>query len=111
MIKKGIEAATSLRSAPCSTQLTSLHFSLSVNREVKGDLNVDHQEAMDRIADQTGGNHSGLTYKSGQVRNIYLQSTADQCQSISNVLNCHLLEREGGLVVATVFSLGVMPSV
>ena len=71
---------------------------LSVNREVMGALNVDYQEAMDSIAALTGGNYSGLTYESGQVRNIYVQGTPDQRQTIDDVLSYYVRDREGVLV-------------
>ena len=77
---------------------------LSINREVMGALNVDYQEAMDTIAALTGGNYSGLTYESGQVRNIYVQGTPDQRQSINDVLSYYVRDREGGLVQVSQFA-------
>ena len=77
---------------------------LSINREVMGALNVDYQEAMDSIAALTGGNYSGLTYESGQVRNIYVQGTPDQRQSIDDVLSYYVRDRDGGLVQVSQFA-------
>ena len=77
---------------------------LSINRDVMGALNVDYQEAMDSIAALTGGNYSGLTYESGQVRNIYVQGTPDQHQSINDVLSYYVRNREGGLVQVSQFA-------
>jgi multidrug efflux pump subunit AcrB len=51
---------------------------LNINREVMGALNVDFKEAMDTISALAGYNFSGLTYESGQVRNIYVQGTPNR---------------------------------
>ncbi len=83
---------------------------LSVNREVMGALNVDYQEAMDSIAALTGGNYSGLTYESGQVRNIYVQGTPDQRQTIDDVLSYYVRDREGGLVQVSQFAAAELSS-
>ena len=83
---------------------------LSINREVMGALNVDYQEALESIAALTGGNYSGLTYESGQVRNIYLQGTPDQRQNIDDVLSYYVRDRDGGLVQVSQFASAELSS-
>ena len=77
---------------------------LSVNRDVMGALNVDYQEAMNTISALAGGNYSGLTYESGQVRNIYVQGSADQRQNIDDVLSFYVRSRDGELVQVSQFA-------
>ena len=77
---------------------------LSVNRDVMGALNVDYQEAMNTISALAGGNYSGLTYESGQVRNIYVQGSADQRQNINDVLSFYVRSRDGELVQVSQFA-------
>ena len=77
---------------------------LSIDRDVMGALNVDYQEAMDSITALTGGNFTGLTYESGQVRNVYMQSAPDQRKSIDDVLSYYVRDRDGGLVQVSQFA-------
>jgi len=87
---------------------------LSIDREVMGALNVDYQEAMDTIAVIAGSNYSGLTYESGQVRNIYVQGQADQRKSVEDILDIYVRSRDGGLVQVSQFAsadLSSAPSV
>jgi multidrug efflux pump subunit AcrB len=77
---------------------------LSVNRDVMGALNVDYQEAMNTISALAGGNYSGLTYESGQVRNIYVQGSANQRQNIDDVLSFYVRSRDGELVQVSQFA-------
>ena len=79
-------------------------IALSIDREVMGALNVDYQEAMDTIAVLAGGNYSGLTYESGQVRNIYVQGQADQRKSVEDILEIYVRDRDGGLVQVSQFA-------
>lgn len=77
---------------------------LNINREVMGALNVDFKEAMDTIAALAGNNFSGLTYESGQVRNIYVQGTPNQRQNIEDVLSFYVRSNDGDLVQVSQFA-------
>ena len=83
---------------------------LSIDRDVMGALNVDYQEAMDTIAVLAGGNYSGLTYESGQVRNIYVQGQADQRKSVDDILDIYVRSRDGELVQVSQFASAELSS-
>ena len=88
------------------TQFTpsSPAIGLNINREVMYALNVDFQEAMDTIAALAGNNYSGITYESGQVRNIYVQGTPNQRQNIDDVLSFYVRSKDGDLVQVSQFA-------
>ncbi|MFL0793002.1 MAG: efflux RND transporter permease subunit [Prochlorococcus sp.] len=79
-------------------------FGLKVDREVMGALNIDYQEAMNTISSLAGSKYSGLTYEKGQVRNIYVQSTAEQRSQIDDILSYYVQDREGELVQVAQFA-------
>ena len=79
-------------------------FGLKVNRGVMGALNVDYQEAMDTIATLAGGSYTGLTYENGQVRNVYVQSTAEQRAEVDAILDYYVKSRDGQLVQVSQFA-------
>ncbi|MFL0777631.1 MAG: efflux RND transporter permease subunit [Prochlorococcus sp.] len=83
---------------------------LQVDRDVMGALNVDYQEAMDTIAALAGGNYSGLTYESGQVRNIYLQGSAEQRSTIDDILSYYVTSRDGQMVQVSQFAAAELSS-
>ncbi|WP_413441503.1 efflux RND transporter permease subunit [Synechococcus sp. MIT S1220] len=83
---------------------------LSVNRDVMGALNIDYQEAMDSIAILAGSNYSGITYQSGEVRNIYVQGTAEQRQNIDEILAYYVRSRDGELVQVSQFASAELSS-
>ena len=88
------------------TQFTpsSPAIGLNINREVMGALNVDFKEAMDTISALAGNNFSGLTYESGQVRNIYVQGTPNQRQNIDDILSFYVRSNDGELVQVSQFA-------
>ena len=88
------------------TQFTpsSPAIGLNINRDVMGALNVDFKEAMDTISALAGNNFSGLTYESGQVRNIYVQGTPDQRQNIEDILSFYVRSNDGELVQVSQFA-------
>ena len=88
------------------TQFTpsSPAIGLNINRDVMGALNVDFKEAMDTISALAGNNFSGLTYESGQVRNIYVQGTPDQRQNIEDILSFYVRSNDGELVKLSQFA-------
>ena len=65
-------------------------FGLKIDRSIMGALNVDFQQAMQTIAVLAGGNYSGLTYESGQVRNIYVQADAENRRDLDDVLSYYV---------------------
>ena len=79
-------------------------FGLKVDRAVMGALNVDYKEAMDAIATLAGGTYTGLTYENGQVRNVYVQSGADQRAEVESILNYYVKNRDGDLVQVSQFA-------
>ena len=79
-------------------------FNLKIDRSVIGALNIDYQEAMDTIAILAGSNYSGLTYESGQVRNIYVQSSAEQRSDLDSILDYYVKNRDGDLVQVSQFA-------
>ncbi|WP_115070377.1 efflux RND transporter permease subunit [Synechococcus sp. UW179B] len=88
------------------TQFTpsSPAIGLNINREVMGALNVDFKEAMDTISALAGNNFSGITYESGQVRNIYVQGTPNQRQNIDDILSFYVRSNDGELVQVSQFA-------
>jgi len=88
------------------TQFTpsSPAIGLNINRDVMGALNVDFKEAMDTISALAGNNYSGLTYESGQVRNIYVQGTPNQRQNIDDILSFYVRSNDGELVQVSQFA-------
>ncbi len=79
-------------------------FGLDVDRSIMGALNVDFQEAMNTIAVLAGGNYSGLTYESGQVRNIYVQSQASNRSKLEDILSYYVRNRDGKMVQVSQFA-------
>ena len=88
------------------TQFTpsSPAIGLNINRDVMGALNVDFKEAMDTISALAGNNFSGLTYESGQVRNIYVQGTSNQRENIEDILSFYVRSNDGELVQVSQFA-------
>ncbi|ABM76921.1 efflux RND transporter permease subunit [Prochlorococcus marinus] len=102
-----------IKAGKASSEFSSLYtqfipsapaFGLQVDRAVMGALNVDYQEAMNTIATLAGSNYSGLTYENGQVRNIYVQSSAEQRNDINDILSYYVRSREGELVQVSQFA-------
>jgi len=79
-------------------------FRLKVNRAVMGALNVDYQEAMSTIATLAGGSYTGLTYENGQVRNVYVQSTATERSEVNKILDYYVKSRDDQLVQVSQFA-------
>lgn len=69
-----------------------------------GALNVEYKAAMDSIAALAGSNFSGLTYESGQVRNIYVQGTPEERENIDDILSFYVPSRDGDLVQVSQFA-------
>ena len=83
---------------------------LTVDRDVMAALNVDYKDAMNTISALAGSSFSGLTYESGQVRNIYVQSTPDQRQNIDDILSYYVHDRTGELVQLSQFASAELSS-
>ena len=79
-------------------------FGLKIDRSILGALNVDFQQAMQTIAVLAGGNYSGLTYESGQVRNIYVQSVPEERSQLEDVLSYYVRSRDDKLVQVSEFA-------
>ena len=79
-------------------------FGLNIDRSVMGALNVDYQDAMKTISTLAGGSYTGLTYENGQVRNVYVQSTAEERSAIDNILNYYVKSRDGDLIQVSQFA-------
>ena len=79
-------------------------FGLKIDRGVMGALNIDYQEAMNTISSLAGSHYSGLTYEKGQVRNIYVQSSAEHRSQIEDILSYYVRDREGELVQVSQFA-------
>jgi multidrug efflux pump subunit AcrB len=77
---------------------------LNINRDVMGALNVDYKNAMDTISALAGNRFSGLTFESGQVRNIYVQGTPNQRENIDDILSFYVQSRDGELVQVSQFA-------
>ena len=85
-------------------------FGLKIDRSILGALNVDFQQAMQTIAVLAGGNYSGLTYESGQVRNIYVQAQADGRSGLEDVLSYYVRSRDGAMVQVSEFASSELSS-
>jgi multidrug efflux pump subunit AcrB len=85
-------------------------FGLTIDRDILGTLNVDFQQAMQTIAVLAGGNYSGLTYESGQVRNIYVQSQADGRSNLDDVLSYYVRSKDNKLVQVSEFATADLAS-
>ena len=79
-------------------------FGLTIDRSILGTLNVDFQQAMQTIAVLAGGNYSGLTYESGQVRNIYVQSEPEGRSNLEDVLSYYVRSKDGNMVQVSEFA-------
>jgi HAE1 family hydrophobic/amphiphilic exporter-1 len=79
-------------------------FGLHVDRDLLGALNVDYQQAMDTISALAGGTYTGLTYNNGQVRNIYVQSSALRRADVENILRYQVRSQDGDLVKVSQFA-------
>ncbi len=77
---------------------------LKVDRSIMGALDIDFQQAMNTIAVLAGGNYSGLTYESGQVRNIYVQAQAANRSKLDDVLSFYVRNRQGKMVQVSQFA-------
>ena len=85
-------------------------FGLSIDRSMLGALDVDFQQAMQTIAVLAGGNYSGLTYESGQVRNIYVQAEARGRSSLQDVLSYYVRSRDNRMVQVSEFAQAELTS-
>ena len=85
-------------------------FGLKIDRSILGALNVDFQQAMQTIAVLAGGNYSGLTYESGQVRNIYVQAQPDGRSQLEDVLSYYVRNRDNKLVQVSEFASSELSS-
>ena len=85
-------------------------FGLSINRELMEALDVDYQEAMTTIATLAGSKYTGLTYEAGQVRNVYVQSSAEQRSRIDDILSYYVRARDGSLVQVSQFARNSLSS-
>jgi len=79
-------------------------FGLKIDRSIMGSLNIDFQQAMQTMAVLAGGNYSGLTYESGQVRNIYVQSEASGRSALEDGLSYYVRNRDDKLVQVSEFA-------
>ena len=79
-------------------------FGLSVDRSIMGALDIDFASAMNTISVLAGGNYSGLTYESGQVRNIYVQSQAGNRSKLDDILSYYVRNRQGKMVQVSEFA-------
>jgi multidrug efflux pump subunit AcrB len=85
-------------------------FGLKIDRSILGALNVDFQQAMQTIAVLAGSNYSGLTYESGQVRNIYVQAAAENRKSLEDVLSFYVRSNDDKLVQVSEFATAELTS-
>jgi HAE1 family hydrophobic/amphiphilic exporter-1 len=85
-------------------------FGLKIDRSILGALNVDFQQAMQTIAVLAGSNYSGLTYESGQVRNIYVQAAADNRKSLEDVLGYYVRSNDDKMVQVSEFATAELTS-
>jgi len=79
-------------------------FGLKVDRAIMGALDIDFQEAMNTIAILAGGNYSGLTYESGQVRNIYVQAQSANRSKLEDVLSFYVRNSQNKMVQVSQFA-------
>ncbi|KEF42115.1 MAG: RND transporter [Cyanobium sp. CACIAM 14] len=85
-------------------------FGLKIDRSILGALNVDFQQAMQTIAVLAGSNYSGLTYESGQVRNIYVQADAKDRSSLEDVLGYYVRSKDKKMVQVSEFATADLSS-
>jgi len=85
-------------------------FGLKIDRSILGALNVDFQQAMQTIAVLAGSNYSGLTYESGQVRNIYVQAAAGNRRSLEDVLSYYVRSNDNKMVQVSEFASAELSS-
>ena len=85
-------------------------FGLKIDRSIMGALNVNFQQAMQTIAVLAGSNYSGLTYESGQVRNIYVQAAAENRRSLEDVLSYYVRSNDNKLVQVSEFATADLTS-
>ena len=85
-------------------------FGIKIDRSILGALNVDFQQAMQTISALAGGNYSGLTYESGQVRNIYVQAQAAGRSNLEDILSYYVRNRDGTLVQVSEFASSELSS-
>ena len=101
---KTAEASGDFSSVYTQFNPSSPAIGLSINRDVMGALNVDFKQAMDTISALAGNKFSGLTFESGQVRNIYVQGTPNQRENIDDILSFYVQSRDGELVQVSQFA-------
>ena len=101
---KTAEASGDFSSVYTQFNPSSPAIGLSINRDVMGALNVDFKQAMDTISTLAGNKFSGLTFESGQVRNIYVQGTPNQRENIDDILSFYVQSRDGELVQVSQFA-------
>lgn len=65
---------------------------------------------MKTISTLAGGSYTGLTYENGQVRNVYVQSTAEERSAIDNILNYYVKSRDGDLIQVSQFASAALDS-
>ena len=79
-------------------------FTLNVNRKLMGSLNLDYKQVMDDISTLAGSQYAGLTYEDGQVRDVYVQSVAEQRANIDDILSFYVTNRDGDFVQVSEFA-------
>ncbi len=79
-------------------------FELTIDRDTLGALNVDFAQAMSTIGILAGGNFANLTYESGQVRNIYVQSQAANRSKIQDVEGYYVRSNDNKMVPVSEFA-------
>ena len=85
-------------------------FGLKIDRSIMGALNVNFQQAMQTIAVLAASNYSGLTYESGQVRNIYVQAASENRRSLEDVLSYYVRSNDNKLVQVSEFATADLTS-
>ena len=85
-------------------------FGLKIDRSIMGALNVNFQQAMQTIAVLAASNYSGLTYESGQVRNIYVQAASENRRSLEDVLSYYVRSNDNNLVQVSEFTTADLTS-
>ncbi|QEY32504.1 efflux RND transporter permease subunit [Synechococcus sp. RSCCF101] len=78
-------------------------FEISIDRDILGALDVDYAEAMNSIGALAGSAYSGLTYQDNQVRQVYVQATAENRDTLSDITSYYVKDRSGNLVAASLF--------
>jgi multidrug efflux pump subunit AcrB len=85
-------------------------FGLKIDRSILGSLNIDFQQAMQTIAVLAGGNFSGLTYESGQARNIYVQADAGGRGKLDDILSYYVRSNDNQLIQVSEFAKAELTS-